>query len=76
MIAKNINKINHRAIKLRITGRLELGWMLDNLKRCTNQGLGVHCCLEQLIQAVRSLDELEGNRDDEELLQRGEDTLV
>lgn len=68
MMAKNMNRINHRATKLRITGRLELDRVLINLKISTFQGLGVHRCLEQLIKAVCSLDELEGNRNDEQFL--------
>ena len=74
MMAKNINKINHNAIKLRITGRLELEQA--SVKRCTSQELCVHCRLEQFVQAVRPLNELEGDCHDKQFLQRGEDALL
>jgi hypothetical protein len=74
MIAKNMNKINHSANKLTITGRLELEPALVESSR--NQRSYVHCRFEQFVQAIRSLNELEGNRHDEQFLQRGEDTLL
>lgn len=73
-MAKNMNKINHSAIKLRITGRLELE--PTSAKSHTNQELCVHCRLEQFVQAIRSLNELEGNCHDEQFLQCGEDALL
>jgi len=36
----------------------------------------VHCRLEQLVQTVRSLNELEGDCHDEQLLQRGKNALL
>ena len=63
MMAKNMNKINHSTNKLRITGRLELELALA--KDRANQGPYVHCRFEQLIQTVRSLNELESDRHDE-----------
>jgi hypothetical protein len=74
MMAKNMNKINHSAIKLRITGRLELEPTL--VKNRANQELCVHRRLEQLVQAVRSLDKLEGDCHDEQFLQRCEDAIL
>jgi len=74
MMAKNMNKINQSAIKLRITGRLEL--KPTSVKSRANQELCAHCGLEQLVQTVRSLDKLESDRHDEQLLQRGEDALL
>ena len=71
MMAKNMNKISHSAIKLKMTGRLELERTL--VKSYTNHGLCVHCRLEQLVQTIRSLDELECNCHDEQFLQRGKD---
>ena len=38
--------------------------------------LCAHCCLEQLVQTIRSLYELEGDCNDEQFLQRGEDSFV
>lgn len=73
-MAKNMNKINHSANKLTITGRLELELALA--EGSGNQRSHIHCSLEQFVQTVRSLNELEGNRHDEQFLQRGEDTLL
>ena len=74
MIAKNMNKINHSAIKLRITGRLELELTL--VRSRADQESCLHCRLEQLVQTVCALDKLEGDCDDEQFLQRGEDALL
>ena len=69
-----MNKINHSANKLRITGRLELEPGLVESR--TNQELYVHCRLEQLVQTVRSLNELESDCHDEQFLQRGKNPLL
>ena len=70
-MAKNMNRISHSAIKLMMTGRLELEPMVITSR--SKEEMCVHCRLEQLIQTVRSLDKLEGDRHDKQFLQRGED---